>query len=151
LSALFDLPFGEEEEDKNKGEEKESLLEAVLGHIEMAPIITLSSGRPVNALTGADEERSRAYPLVSRPLGLSRNGLSTPRFINFDLRALKYVPYGARRRLDFVVEFFNLFNHPNVTTINQFSGSGILPRSTFGALTALSAPRQVRFSIDFEF
>ena len=66
LSALFDLPFGDDEENKNAGQEKESLLKTVLGHIEVAPIVTLSSGRPVNTLTGADEEHSRAFPLVSR-------------------------------------------------------------------------------------
>jgi hypothetical protein len=58
LSALFDLPFGDDEEGKSGGQEKESLLGAVLGHIEVAPIVTLSSGRPVNAVTGADVWRA---------------------------------------------------------------------------------------------
>jgi len=54
VSGVFELPFGDEEE---KGaNKKESFIEEVLSHIEIAPIITLSSGRPVNALTGADEE-----------------------------------------------------------------------------------------------
>jgi hypothetical protein len=151
LSALFDLPFGDDEENKGGSKEKESLLGAVLGHIEVAPIVTLSSGRPVNALTGTDEERSRAYPLASRPLGLARNTLRTPRFINFDMRALKYFPFGEKRRLDLVVETFNLFNHPNVTSINPFYGSGATLFTTFGTPTMFSSPRQVRFSIDFEF
>ncbi len=51
----------------------------------------------------------------------------------------------AEWRLDLVVEFFNLFNHPNVVAISPSYGSGVTPISTF------SAPRQVRFSIDFEF
>jgi outer membrane receptor protein involved in Fe transport len=151
LSALFDLPFGDDEVDKGGGEENDNLLAAVLGHIEVAPIVTISSGRPVNALTGADEERSRAFPLVSRPLGFARNALSTPHLINFDVRALKYFPFGEKRRLDLVVEFFNLFNHPNVASINPFYGSSATPLSTFGTVTAFSSPRQVRFSIDFEF
>jgi hypothetical protein len=123
----------------------------LLGHIEVAPIVTLSSGRPVNPLTGADEERGSAYPLVSRPLGLQRNSLRTRSFINVDLRALKYFPMGERRRLDLVVEFFNLFNRPNVLSINPYYGSGIMPLSSFGAPTSLATSRQVRFSIDFEF
>jgi outer membrane receptor protein involved in Fe transport len=151
LSALFDLPFGDDEEDQSRSQGKDSLLGMVLGHIEVAPIVTLSSGRPVNALTGADEERSRAFPLVSRPLGFARNALRTPRFINFDLRALKYFPFGEKRRLDLVVEFFNLFNHPHVASVNPFFGSGVTSLSTFGTPTAVSSPRQVRFSIDFEF
>jgi hypothetical protein len=151
LSALFDLPFGDDEENKGRAEETEGLLGAVLGHIEVSPIVTLSSGRPVDALTGADEEHSRAFPLVSRPLGFARNALSTPRFINFDVRALKYFPFGEKRRLDLVIEFFNLFNHPNVASVNSFYGAGATPLATFGRPTAFSSPRQVRFSIDFEF
>ncbi len=151
LSALFDLPFGDDEEGKGAGKEKDNLLAAVLGHIEVAPIVTFSSGRPVNALTGADEERSRAFPLVSRPFGFARNALRTPRFINFDVRALKYFPLGEKRRLDLVVEGFNLFNHPNIVAVNSFYGSGATPLATFGTPTAFSSPRQIRFSIDYEF
>jgi hypothetical protein len=151
LSALFDLPFGDDEEDKGGSKERDGLLAEVLGHIEVAPIVTLSSGRPVNALTGADEERGHAFPLASRPLGFARNALSTPRLINFDVRALKYFPFGERRRLDLVVEGFNLFNHPNATSVNSVYGSGATPLATFGTPTGFSSSRQVRFSIDFEF
>ncbi len=45
-------------------------LNKLFGNIEMAPIITLSSGRPVNPLTGADENQGQAFPLTTRPLGL---------------------------------------------------------------------------------
>jgi outer membrane receptor protein involved in Fe transport len=151
LSALFDLPFGDDEEGKAGDEERDNLLAALLGHIEVAPIVTVSSGRPVNAQTGADEERGRAFPLASRPLGFARNALRTPRLINFDVRALKYFPFGEKRRLDLVVESFNLFNHPHVASVNSFYGSGLAPLATLGAPTAFSSPRQVRFSIDFEF
>jgi hypothetical protein len=150
VSSLFDLPFGEEEESK-AGNKKEDLLGTVLGHIEIAPIVTVSSGRPVNPLTGSDEERSRAFPLTSRPLGLARNSLHTPGFINVDIRALKYFPFGERRRLDLVVEAFNLFNHPNVLSLDPFFGSGVMPLPTFRTPMSFSAPRQIRFSIDFEF
>ncbi|MEP6706645.1 MAG: TonB-dependent receptor [Pyrinomonadaceae bacterium] len=150
VSSLFDLPFGDEEE-KGAGSQRDILIGEILGHIEVAPIVTFSSGRPVNPLTGADEERSRALPLVSRPLGMARNTLRTSRFVNLDLRALKYFPLGERRRLDLVLEAFNLFNHPNVLSLNQYFGSGTMPLTTFGTPTSFAAARQVRFSIDFEF
>jgi hypothetical protein len=102
-------------------------------------------------LTGADEEHNRAFPLASRPLGFARNALHTPRFINFDLRTLKYFPMGERRRLDLVVEAFNLFNHANVLSLNSLFGSGVTPLSSFAMPTSFAAARQVRFSIDFEF
>ena len=150
VNGLFDLPFGDEEE-KGAGSERDILIGKILGHVEIAPIVTFSSGRPVNALTGADEEHSRAFPLASRPSGFARNALRAPGFINFDLRVLKYFPMGDRRKLDLVVEAFNLFNHPNVLSLNSFFGSGVTPLSSFRAPTSFAAPRQLRFSIDFEF
>jgi len=96
LNGLFDLPFGDEEE-KGAGSERDILIGKILGHVEIAPIVTFSAGRPVNAVTGADEVHNRAFPLASRPLGFARNALRTPRFMNFDLRVLKYFPFGERR------------------------------------------------------
>lgn len=150
LNGLFDLPFGDEEE-QGAGSERDILIGKILGHVEIAPIVTFSSGRPVNALTGADEEHNRVFPLASRPLAFARNALRTPRLVNLDLRAIKFFPFGERRRLDLVVEGFNLFNHPNVLSLNSFFGSGITPLSSFGRPTSFAAPRQLRFSIDFEF
>ncbi|MDQ2747727.1 MAG: TonB-dependent receptor, partial [Acidobacteriota bacterium] len=149
VSGVFELPFGDEEA-KGKNE-KDGLLDEILGNIEIAPIITLSSGRPVNALTGTDAERSLTFPLVSRPLGFSRNALRTPNFFNTDLRVVKYVPFEKGKRLDFAFEFFNLCNKPNVAAINQFYGSTSVPLPTFEKPVLFNAPRQFRFSIDFEF
>lgn len=153
VSALFDLPIGPDEKDRPKGQTPPppGLIEKIFGHIEAAPIFTFSAGRPVNVVTGADEERSRAYPYVSRPLGTGRNTFRTPRFVNLDLRVVKYIPYGGRRRLDLVTEAFNLLNHPNVLGVNAVYGSGPRPLPGFGTTTMLAAPRQIRFSIDFEF
>jgi hypothetical protein len=151
INALFDLPIGDDEDQPVGSKGNESLIDKVFGHIEAAPIFTLSSGRPVDVLTGADEERSRAYPFTSRPTGLGRNSFRTPRFANMDLRVVKYIPYGGPRRLDFTAEAFNLFNHPNIFSVNPFYGPGVSPSLTFGKATNFAAPRQLRFSIDFEF
>ncbi len=150
VSGVFELPIGDEEE---KGaNKKESLIEEVFSHVEIAPIITLSSGRPINALTGADEERSRAFPFASRPLGFARNALRTPKFFNTDVRIVKFVPLNEKgAKVDFAFEFFNLFNKPNVAAINQFYGSNAAPLSTFKTPVLFNQPRQFRFSIDFEF
>jgi hypothetical protein len=151
VNALFDLPIGEDENDRGKSQTEQDLLSKLFGHIEAAPILTLSGGRPVNVLTGADEEPSHAYPLASRPLGFGRNTSRTPSFVNVDLRIVKYFPYGETRRLDFTAEAFNMLNHPNVLAINPFFGSGPTPLPTFGKAVGLAAPRQIRFSVDFEF
>lgn len=137
LSALFELPLEERS--------------GPLRHIEIAPILTLNSGRPVNPLTGDDEEQGRAFPLSSRPLGAQRNSLRTPGTVEFDLRALKYFPFGSARRLDLVVEVFNLFNRRNVRTINPFHGSGPSPLASLAAPVWLAPRRQLRLSVDLEF
>jgi hypothetical protein len=151
VNSLFDLPIGEDEYDRGKSQAPETLIDKVFGHIEAAPIFTFSSGRPLNVLTGTDEERSRGYPFASRPVGFGRNTLQTPRFVNIDVRIVKYIPYGEQRRLDFTAEAFDLLNHPNIVAINAFYGSGFAPLSSFGTVSNLAAPRQIRFSIDFEF
>jgi hypothetical protein len=155
LSALYDLPFGTEEEKKGKpgaaAKGGSKLPGDILGHIELAPILTIASGRPVDPLTGLDSNQSHAFPLAARPLGFGRNALSTPRTIVADLRVLKYFKIGEHGRLDLVAEFFNLFNHVNVSQINPFFGSNLNPAPGFGRPIDASNPRQIQFSIDFEF
>ncbi|PYV25090.1 MAG: hypothetical protein DMG24_09800, partial [Acidobacteria bacterium] len=61
FSGLFELPFGEEPgESAARGVSSpasslpNSRLRKILAHVELAPIVTLGSGRPVNPLTGLD-------------------------------------------------------------------------------------------------
>src|SRR5262252_8875201 len=158
FNGIFELLVDEDEVGKGS-QKKKGVLNRLFGNIEMAPIITLSSGHPVNPLTGADENQGHAYPLTTRPLGLPRNSLHTPRFINVDVRIVKYFPLGGltpysasgHRRVDLVVEFFNLFNHPNVVGVNPYYGSSSNPLPGFGSPLIFGKPRQARFSIDFEF
>jgi len=158
FNGIFEL-LGDEDEGGKGGQKKKGVLNKLFSNIEMAPIITLSSGHPVNPLTGADENQGQAFPITTRPLGLPRNSLRTPRFINVDLRIVKYFPLGGltpysasgHRRVDLVVEFFNLFNHPNVVGVNPFYGPGSTPLPGFGAPIIFGKPRQARLSIDFEF
>jgi hypothetical protein len=68
-----------------------------------------------------------------------------------DFRILKYFPFGGSRRLDVVAEFFNLFNHPNVSQINPVFGSNLTPIPGFGQPIGGVGARQIQFSLDFEF
>ncbi len=152
VSALFDLPIGEEEESATAGKAKPAgPLEKIFAHIEMAPILTIGSGRWSNPLTGVDSNRSQAWPLSSRPLGFGRNTLKTPATALLDWRIVKYFPFGERRRLDFVTEFFNLLNRTNVTQLNPYFGTGLVPNPQFGKPVDALNRRQLQFSVDFEF
>jgi hypothetical protein len=151
FNALWDLPIGEEEEKGGNSEKSESWLTQTLSHIEVAPILTLESGRPVNPLTGLDSNQSHAFPLSARPLAFGRNSLKTPALASMDLRVLKYFPFGGAKRLDVVAEFFNVFNHSNVSQINSVYGSGFTPISGFQQPIAGTGAREIQFSLDFEF
>jgi hypothetical protein len=120
-------------------------------HIEVAPIFTLESGRPVNPLTGIDSSGNDAFPLSSRPIGFGRNSFRTPLLANLDFRVLKYFPFGETAKLDVVAEAFNLFNSANVAQINPVFGPGSVALPSFLEPLTVVGARRIQFSLDFEF
>lgn len=151
FNALWDLPIGEDEDKGGKPDKNGDWLTETFSHIEVAPILTIESGRPVNPLTGLDSNQSHAFPLAARPFALSRNSLSTPALATMDFHVLKYFPFGGVKRLDVVAEFFNLFNHANVSQVNPVFGASLTPIPGFGQPIAGTGARQIQFSLDFEF
>lgn len=151
FNALWDLPVGDDEDNAAKPKQTSGWLTQSFSHIEVAPIFTAESGRPINPLTGLDSNQSNAFPLSARPLSLGRNSLKTPALVTTDFRAVKYFPFGGLKRLDVVAEFFNLFNRANVSQINPVFGSGVTPIPEFGQAIAGTGARQIQFSLDFEF
>ena len=131
-SALFDLP----------------------GEISVAPIMTLGSGRPLNALLTTDAYRTGAYPITARPPGLPRNPFRSEANANLDLRLMKTIPIHERRAiLQFGVESFNLLNHTNPERISQFYAAAatgaLLP--TYGQVIESHPGRQVQLLVQLEF
>jgi len=152
LSGLFDLPFESDERPGSRsGKTSARFLDRLLGNIELAPIITVSTGRPVNPLTGLDSNRGLAFPFSSRPLGFGRDTLRTPPMAMVDLRLLKAIYFSPQKHLDLVVESFNLLNHTNVSLVNSFFGPGAGPILGFAQAIDVFPARQVEFSIDFEY
>jgi len=147
FSGTFDLPFADEEE----GKKSSGVIAKLFGNIEAAPILIIGSGRPINPLTGFDANRSGAFPWSSRPLGFGRNSLATNSQVQFDLRALKFFKIGEHGKLDFVIESFNVLNHTNVVGLNQFYGVASSPIPVFATANKATIPRQLQFSVDFEF
>ena len=150
FSGTFDLPFGDEDE-PGATRKQHSLATDVFGNIEVAPILTIGSGRPVDPLLGFDGNRNGAFPLSSRPLGFARNSLETPGQAEFDLRVLKFFLIGGHGKLDLVAESFNVLNHTNVSALNPVFGPSREPVPTFGTPNRAGIGRQMQFSIDFEF
>jgi hypothetical protein len=85
------------------------------------------------------------------PLGFGRNSLATNSQVQFDLRVLKFLKVGEHGKLDFVIESFNVLNHTNVVGLNQFYGVASSPIPVFATANKATIPRQLQFSVDFEF
>jgi hypothetical protein len=148
VSALFDLPIGEEE-DRIAGEVPNAWIRA-FSHIEVAPILTVGSGHPANVITGGDDNRTRAL-FTARPLEMGRNSWRLPSSATLDIRILKYFNIKPHGKLDLVVEAFNVLNRTNVTQMNTVFGPRLTPLRSFGRAIEADAARQFQFSIDFEF
>jgi len=148
FNALWELPIGDE--DSPGQARKRTLAERVFMHLELAPIFTVESGRPVDPLTGIDNG-SDAFPLSARPFGFARNSFRGPALTNVDLRLLKYFPFGKTAHLDLVAEAFNLLNHANAVEVNPVFGAGVVAMPGFLQPLAGSGARRIEFSLDFEF
>jgi hypothetical protein len=148
-SALFDLPIGDEE-DRRPGVASSAWVRA-FSNIEVAPILTIASGQPVNPLTGTDDSHTEGLPLSARPLNAGRNSLRLPAFATLDIRVLKSVAVKPHGKLDFVVEAFNVLNRENVTQLDPVFGSSIGPLATYGRAVDAANARHLQFSVDFEF
>jgi hypothetical protein len=68
-----------------------------------------------------------------------------------DLRVLKFFNVKPHGKLDLVVEVFNLMNRVNVTENNSVYGTSSTAAAGFARPVEAGSPRQVQFSVDFEF
>ncbi|MFN2491657.1 MAG: TonB-dependent receptor domain-containing protein [Pyrinomonadaceae bacterium] len=143
-----------------------------LADFTLAPIFEISSGRPFNILSGVDQnfdlQASNERPSVAADGTLivpapntngtlGRNMGITHSYASFDMRLMRSIPFGERRRLDIIAEGFNLFNRfneaaaaPFFTAVNNFgqrAGNG----RYYSRPTASFDPRQFQFGLKLNF
>ena len=120
--------------------------------ISLAPILSIGSGRPLNALLTTDAYRTGAYPLSARPAGLARNSFRTPANFNLDLRLMKTIHVKDRALLQFGIEGFNLGNHANIERVSPYYANPAGRRlASFGQPLESLPARQLQFLIQFEY
>jgi len=88
---------------------------------------------------------------ITPPLGctgdLGRNKFTMPYFFQFDLRVSKGIALGERMRLDLIADAFNLFNHTNISAVNQLCDPLAGSTCTAGQPTAAYDARQFQFAL----
>ncbi len=111
-------------------------------------ISSLSSGRPFDITTGADDNGDTE--VNDRPAGMRRNSGHGPSFAKLDVRLGKEWVFnridGRKLRLETVAEAFNVFNHVN---LGNFVGN--LSSPFFGQATAALDARRLQLSVRFQF
>lgn len=137
------------------------------GDVQISALVSARTGRPVNITTGTDnngDTRSNDRPDLLVPGGdpfdktiyftgftgrggsLPRNFALGPGFLQFDLRASKFVRFRGKR-VEAFVEAFNATNRRN-----NGNPSGNLRSASFGLPSSLAgSPRQIEFGFRFDF
>jgi hypothetical protein len=144
-SALFELPI-------EGWKSAHPWLREGLEHVSVAPIFTIGSGRPINALDSTDVFRTAAYPVSARPFGLGRNPFFSPAFVNFDIRTMKTFYFRQERLfLQVGVEAFNLLNHSNPLRVSPYYAAQGNRLTSYGSPVETLNARQIQLLIQLEY
>ncbi|MEO7651865.1 MAG: hypothetical protein ABIZ80_15485, partial [Bryobacteraceae bacterium] len=87
-----------------------------------------------------------ALPAAQTFGNLGRNTIIGPGFTNLDWVIAKNIAITEAMRLQFRVEFFNLFNHPNYNIVGR-----LINDPTFGRVLSQLDPRQLQFGVKLAF
>jgi hypothetical protein len=172
-SFAWDLPFGK----GRHFLDKEGVLDAIFGGWQFGGIVTITAGFPFSPATTLDTSNTGSNgqlrpdqigdPNVANPSpaqwfnpaayatpgefafgNAGRNSLVGPGTRTADLYMRKEFKVGKRARLEFRVEAFNAFNHPNFGLPDNYIDDG----ESAGTITSTSiAQRQVQFGARFAF
>jgi outer membrane receptor protein involved in Fe transport len=122
----------------------------IVGGWELGGIFQASSNLPYSARLPTNTDINNDGNRNSdRAPGFGRNSFYTGHFVSFDFRTTKTFYFTERRRLQFIAEFFNLFNRVNVSSFNgQFynvtvnaAGVSLIKRLDFGNPRGALDPR----------
>lgn len=92
--------------------------------VDLAPVIFLSSGQPLNVTTGRDDNGDTIFN--DRPAGFARNSERTSGFAQLDLGLLRRFDVG-RVSIDARAEIFNVLNRANFSGFFNYGASGVRP------------------------
>ena len=138
-SGIFELPFDDFA--------APAWLQNIGKHLDLAPVVSFGTPRPINALATTDLYRTGAYPITARPAGLARNPFYERGVFNVDLRVTKGFEWWKDHGIFlFGIGFYNLTNHTNALRVSLYYGL-----ATYRGLIETLNARQVQFSFQWEF
>jgi len=97
-----------------------SIANRLLNDNEFAVLTNIASGDQQNVTDNATNLNNDSLVTgITRPLNIGRNTLRGPKIVQFDLRYTRTLfTLKERIRAQFLTEATNIFNHPNVTSLN---------------------------------
>jgi hypothetical protein len=127
----------------------------------------LKPGASNNPVTGDPRHWFDANAFVLQPVNtvgnLGRNTIIGPKLVNFDFSLFKNFVLGESKNLQFRMEVFNIFNHPNFGVPNSANRTALTPppatdpnrtvvNPTAGLITTtVATSRQIQFGLKFTF
>src|SRR5262249_27763881 len=148
-----------------------ALLSKLFNDWKLAGVLTIGSGRPVDAKVFGDPNQD-GNSFNDRLPGYGRNAFLGPDYATADLRLTRHLYLRPRYKLEFVAEAFNALNRDNkrvtitddgfTTTATDFVqldktlGIKYFPAyyqrpANLTAATSANAPRQIRFALQLTF
>jgi len=132
-----------------------------LRNFTISPLLQAHSARPFNLLTGTDLNGDR-HSTTDRPAFAGRNTGIGPDFFSFDIRVARKIQIDESRRLELMLEGFNLFNRVNYGSVNNTVGPNfagpfhVQARNDIGpsqplAYTSALNSRRIQLGIRFGF
>ncbi len=118
-----------------------------LGGLQVGYVAAVATGVPFNVVAGSDLNNDTNNN--DRPPGVGRNSARQPATATLDVRVSRAFGVGGRR-VEAMVEAFNIFNRVNVLAVNNTFGIGATPRAAFGQPTLVGDPRQLQAGVRFE-
>lgn len=151
---------------------------AIFNGFTLAPIVSISSGRPYNAFINGNATAPTGLIRIGSgilgsggtnyaPFIVERNAYRFPTTAVVDLRVSRRFNLGETRNLEVLAEGFNIFNRQNITnvgttayivsgsTLNFQGAGGPAPTPTFGipneAGNTIFRERQIQLAVRFQF
>lgn len=124
-------------------------LGALVNGWQLSSRIIASDGFRFNATTGQDNNGDTVFN--DRPEGQTYNSFVLPAYVTVDMRLARMVALGQSRKVELILEAFNLANRLNPTNVNRTWGATAAANANFNTATGAETARQFQLAARFSF